>query len=160
MIIVSACLAGVNCRHDGKNMENVLIQKLISKRLAVPLCPEVLGGRPVPRVACEITGGTAAQVLSGAAYVRDKNGRDVTQEVLDGVKIFMKAVTRMNVTAVILKTKSPTCGRDKIYDGTFTGKMINGSGVLTAALLKEGIKVYTEEDCTAFAEDLLAKSAL
>ena len=157
MIIVSACLAGVNCRHDGRNKENTLIQKLISKRLAVPLCPEVLGGRPVPRPPCEITGGTAAQVLDGAAYVRDKNGRDVTQEVLDGVKIFMKAVARMNVTAVILKTKSPTCGRGKVHDGTFKGKMIDGNGVLTAALLKEGVKVYTEEDCGEFAKELLGE---
>ena len=155
MIIVSACLAGVNCRHDGKNRENPIIQKLISNHLAVPLCPEVLGGRPVPRVPCEITGGTAEQVLSGTAFVRDKNGKDVTAEVLDGVKIFMKAVARMNVTAVILKTKSPTCGRGKVHDGTFTGKMIDGNGVLTAALLKEGIRVYTEEDCEAFAKGLL-----
>jgi uncharacterized protein YbbK (DUF523 family) len=157
MIIVSACLAGVNCRYDGKNRENALIQKLISKRLAVPLCPEVLGGRPVPREACEIIGGTAAQVLAGTACVRDKNGKDVTEEVLDGVKIFMKAVARMNVTAVILKTKSPTCGRGKVHDGTFTGKMIDGNGVLTAALLKEGVKVYTEEDCGAFAKELLGE---
>ena len=157
MIIVSACLAGVNCRHDGKNKEDVLIQKLISKRLAVPLCPEVLGGRPVPRVPCEISGGTAEQVLAGTATVRDKNGRDVTHEVLDGVKIFMKAVARMNVTAVILKTKSPSCGKGKIYDGTFTGKMTDGNGVLTAVLLKEGIKVYTEEDCGIFAKELLGE---
>jgi uncharacterized protein YbbK (DUF523 family) len=155
LIIVSACLAGVKCRYDGKPIENRLIQNLVSKRLAIPLCPEVLGGRPVPRVPCEITGGTAVQVLDKTAYVRDKNGKDVTEEVLDGVKSVIKAVTRMNVTAVILKTKSPTCGKGRIYDGTFTGKMIDGNGVLTAALLKEGIKVYTEEDCAGFAEELL-----
>jgi uncharacterized protein YbbK (DUF523 family) len=155
MIIVSACLAGVNCRHDGKIIENKLIQKLVSRRLAIPLCPEVLGGRPVPRVACEIIGGTAEQVLTGTAYVRDKNGKDVTTEIQDGVKNVMKAVSRMNVTAVILKTKSPTCGKGKIFDGTFTGKMIDGVGVLTAALLNEGVKVYTEEDCADFAQELL-----
>lgn len=155
MIIVSACLAGVNCRYDGKNRENEIILKLISRKLAVPLCPEVLGGRLVPRVACEITGGTAEQVLAGTAKVKDENGLDVTGEILDGVKIFMNAVKRMEVEAVILKTKSPTCGKGKVHDGSFTGKMIDGNGVLTAALLKEGVKVYTEDDCAVFAEGLL-----
>jgi uncharacterized protein YbbK (DUF523 family) len=157
MIIVSACLAGVKCRHDGKSKENELIQKLISRRLALPLCPEILGGRPVPRTACEITGGTAAQVLDGRAFVKDKNGKDVTEEILDGVKNVMKAIKRMKVTSVILKTKSPACGKGRIFDGTFTGKMIDGNGVLTAALLKEGIKVYTEEDCADFARELLGE---
>lgn len=153
--MVSACLAGVNCRHDGKTIGNKLIQKLVGRRLATPLCPEVLGGRPVPRTACEISGGTGMQVLSGAAKVMDQNGIDVTAEIKDGVTNVMKAVRRMNITAVILKTKSPTCGKGKIHDGTFTGKTIDGNGVLTAALISEGIKVYTEEDCEAFAEELL-----
>jgi uncharacterized protein YbbK (DUF523 family) len=158
MIVVSACLAGVACRHDGSSKTNEIIQKLAGKKLAVPLCPEVLGGRPVPRVTCEITGGTAAQVLDGAAKVTDKDGKDVTAQILEGVKIVLKAAKKMNVTAAILKTKSPTCGMGRVYDGTFTGKMINGNGVLAEALLREGVKVYTEENFEVFAEALLKEN--
>jgi uncharacterized protein YbbK (DUF523 family) len=159
MIIVSACLAGVNCRNDGCVLENPIIKKLVSSRQAMPLCPEVLGGRPVPRAACEITGGTARDVLTGGtAKVKDKDGRDVTEEILTGSLFVAAAAKRMNVAAVILKTKSPTCGCGKIYDGTFTGKLISGNGVLAEALLGEGIKVYTEEDCGALADELLDKN--
>jgi uncharacterized protein YbbK (DUF523 family) len=155
MIIVSSCLAGVKCRHDGKSKEAELIRKLVHERKAIPLCPEVMGGRPVPRTPCEITGGTADDVLAGSAKVMDKKGNDVTAEIVEGAKIVAAAVKRMNITAVILKTKSPSCGRGKIYDGTFSGKLIDGNGILTAVLLREGIKVYTEEDCGPLVEELL-----
>jgi uncharacterized protein YbbK (DUF523 family) len=155
MIIVSSCLAGVACRHDGKSKETEKIRRLVSERKAIPLCPEVMGGRPVPRAVCEIIGGTAEDVLAGRAKVMDKDGKDVTEEVVTGAKYVVAAVKRMNVTAAILKTKSPSCGKGKIYDGTFTGKLIDGDGVLAAALLKEGIKVYTEEDCGPLVDELL-----
>lgn len=129
------------------------------EKLAVPLCPEVLGGRPVPRTPCEITGGTAADVLDGKAKVKDKDGRDVTVEILEGVKSFIKAARRMNVDAVILKTKSPTCGSGLVYDGTFSGNLIKGNGVLAEALEREGIKVYNEENCASLADALLGKGA-
>lgn len=155
MIIVSSCLAGVNCRYDGESREAEMIRKLVHERKAIPLCPEVMGGRPIPRDPCEITGGTADDVLAGRAKVVDKNGKDVTAEMVEGAKYVLAAAKRMNVTAFILKTKSPSCGKGKIYDGTFSGTLIDGNGILTALLMKEGIKVYTEEDCGPFVEELL-----
>ena len=147
MIFVSACLAGVKTRYDGTDRLDEKIRALVVSGAAIPLCPEVLGGRFIPREAVEIAGGSGAQVLSGKARVVDKNGGDHTKEILEGVDEFIKAAKAMGVTAVILKTKSPTCGYKKIYDGTFTGKMIDGNGVLAAALEKEAIKIYTEENC-------------
>jgi uncharacterized protein YbbK (DUF523 family) len=85
-------------------------------------------------------------VLTGAARVVDKKMTDHTGEILEGVEEFVRAAKSMGVTKVILKTKSPTCGYKKIHDGTFTGKLINGNGVLSAALIKEGIRIYTEEN--------------
>ncbi|MCE5300487.1 MAG: DUF523 domain-containing protein [Spirochaetia bacterium] len=146
MILVSACLAGVKCRYDGEHRLVENIRQLTTTGRAMPLCPEVLGGRPIPREPVEITGGTGVDVLDGRAKVVDKNGGDHTQEILDGVTEFIKAVKRMNVTAVIMKTKSPACGAGRVYDGTFTGLLIDGDGVLTAALKREGIKIYTEEN--------------
>ena len=147
MILVSACLAGVKTRHDGTSRENNTVMRLISEKKAVPLCPEVLGGRPIPREPVEIVGGDGYDVLSGRARVLDKDGRDHTAEILAGVDVFMKAVKRFKADTVILKTKSPTCGSGRIYDGTFGGKLMSGSGVLAAALEKEGIRVFNENNC-------------
>ena len=146
MILVSACLAGVKTRYDGEDRLNEKIRALVVSGKAIPLCPEVMGGRGIPRESVEITGGSGEQVLEGAARVVDKKGADHTGEILLGVWEFVRAAKSMGVTKVILKTKSPTCGYKKIYDGTFTGKMINGNGVLSAALEKESIKICTEDN--------------
>jgi uncharacterized protein YbbK (DUF523 family) len=153
MIIVSACLAGVNTRYDGKNKLIEAVQKLVGQKKAIPLCPEALGGLGVPRKPAEIAGGTGEDVLDGKAIVKDEDGNDVTEEFIFGAKIIVKTVKRMNAAAVILKTKSGSCGYGKIYDGTFSGKLRDGNGVLTAMLLREGIKIYTEENFEELIKD-------
>lgn len=146
MIIVSACIAGVSCRYDGTSRLNEKILKLVAEKKAIPLCPEILGGRKIPREPVEIINGNGEDVLDGKAYVKDKNGNDVTTEILTGVKEFLFTVERLGVKIVILKTKSPTCGSGKIYDGTFSNVLKDGDGVLVAALRQKGIKIYTEEN--------------
>ena len=155
MILISACLCGVNCRHDGCVIENKLLKKLVGLRKAIPLCPEVLGGRTVPREPAEIVGGTAEDVMSGKAKIKDKTGKDVTNDIVTGVLYAVAAVKKMGIKKAILKTKSPTCGMGKIFDGSFSGKLIDGNGILTAALLKEGVVVYTEDNCTSLVDELL-----
>ena len=146
IIIVSACTAGVKCRYDESHRVNKKIVKLVSEKKALPLCPEVLGGRPVPRSPVEIVGGTGDDVIDGIARVKDKEGNDYTEEVIDGVEEFLKTVSRLNVKVVVMKTKSPTCGYGKIHDGTFSGILKAGNGVLAAALERRGIKIYTEDN--------------
>jgi len=146
MIVVSACIAGCNCRHDGELLLNEKILKLVGEKKAIPLCPEILGGFGVPREPMEIIGGEGEDVLEKKAVIRDRNGNDVTEKVLSGVKEVVLTIKRLNVKYVILKTKSPSCGYGEIFDGTFSGKLKKGNGVLTAALLKEGIKIYTEDN--------------
>ncbi len=150
MIVVSACIAGVSCRYDGTSRLQENILKLVAQRKAIPLCPEMLGGRKVPREPVEIINGTGEDVLDGKAFVKDKQGNDVTKEILLGVKEFVLTVERLGVKMVILKTKSPTCGYGKIFDGTFSNILKDGNGVLGAALKRKGIKIYTEEN---FMED-------
>ena len=152
MIFVSACLAGVKTRHDGTSRTHETVMRLIADKKAVPLCPEVLGGRPIPRETIEIIGGDGHDVLSGRARVLDKDGKDHTAEILAGVDIFMKAVKRFKADTVILKTKSPTCGNGQIYDGTFgrrlfTGKkkFLNRSGKNTAAR-RSRISCFTDKN--------------
>jgi len=144
MILVSACLAGVKCRYDGRAKTDPAVRLLVAEKKAMPFCPDLLGGRRVPRNSVEIVGGTGADVLAGRARVKDKEGNDVTEETLAGVKEFIKTLHALNAEAVILKTKSPVCGFGEIYDGTFTGTLIEGNGVLGAALAMENIVIYTE----------------
>ncbi len=76
MIIVSACLAGLNCRYDGKNNLNHKVVKLIKRGKAIPICPEQLGGLSTPRIPAEIIDNK----------VIDKNGNDVTEQFQKGAR--------------------------------------------------------------------------
>ena len=51
-----------------------------------------------------------------------------------------------NVDFAILKAKSPSCGKGRVYDGTFTGGMRDGNGVTVDLLEKNGIPVYSEDE--------------
>jgi len=139
MILVSACLAGINCAWDGKNRLDPKIKELLDKNQAVTVCPEVLGGRPIPRTKTEIKGGTGKDVLEGKAKVFDEHGKDVTLEFLKGAAAALDVVKKFNIKEAILKSKSPSCGVGEIYDGSFKSNFINGDGVTTALLKREGV---------------------
>lgn len=136
MIIVSACLAGINCRWDGEARPNPKIIEMIKDGKAIPVCPEQLGGLPTPRTPSEQKGDK----------VFAKDGNDVTVQFRKGAEEILKIAKMINCNQAIFKSKSPSCGCGKIYDGSFFGKLIDGDGV-TAKLLKENnIKVITEEE--------------
>ena len=134
MKIVSACLIGVACRYDGKSFPSDYAIELAKKGLAIPVCPEQLGGLPTPRNSAEIVEGR----------VKDKNGKDYTQAFELGAKEALKIAELMNVDEAILKSNSPSCGCGRIYDGTFSGKLKEGNGIFTQLLLDKGIKVRSE----------------
>jgi len=146
MIIVSACLAGINCKYNGGNNADDRIIELVSKGQAIPLCPEQLGGCPTPRLKTEIEKGSGAEVLDGKCRVVREDGRDMTEEFLKGAQETLKIARLLNVKKAILKSKSPSCGCSKVYDGTFSKKLIDGNGVASELLLRNGIKVISERD--------------
>ncbi len=146
MIIVSACLAGVKCRYDGQSRECGGVIELVKQGKALPLCPEVMGGRKTPRPAVEITGGGGEDVLAGRAKIREQDGTDVTGRMTAGADSVLATAIKMGVKSAILKDKSPACGFGRIYDGTFSKKLVKGNGVLAAAFIKNGIKVYNEDN--------------
>lgn len=141
MFIVSACLAGIHCKYDGGSNYNEAIAKLVSEGSAIPVCPEQLGGRPTPRPAAEIAGGTGADVIDGRCKVIRENGEDATDEFIKGAGEVLKIVRLIGAKKAILKSKSPSCGCGLIYDGTFSGKLIKGNGVTAELLLRNGIEV-------------------
>jgi uncharacterized protein YbbK (DUF523 family) len=146
MKIVSACLVGINCTWKGKNNLNKKLLEEFNKGKLFPVCPEILGGQTIPRPNAEIKNGTGLDVLSGKAKVIETNGSNVTEQFIKGAHEVLKIAKSIGAKEAILKSKSPSCGSGKTYDGTFSHTLINGDGVTTALLKKNGIKVYTEEN--------------
>ncbi|MCX7745441.1 MAG: DUF523 domain-containing protein [Clostridia bacterium] len=146
MIIVSACLAGVNCKYNGGNNVNEYVRKLVAQGKAIPVCPEQLGGFGTPRLTTEISGGTGAEVLDGICKVIRKTGEDVAEGFIRGAYEVLKIAETVGAKKAIMKSKSPSCGFGKIYDGSFSGNLIDGNGVTAELLKRKGIEVVTERD--------------
>lgn len=134
MILMSACLAGRNCKYNGGNNEISCLKKLCDEGKAVLVCPEVAGGLPVPRLSCEIRGNR----------VYNTAGEDVTEYFVRGAEKSLKTARENGCTLAVLKANSPSCGVGQIYDGTFSHTKIRGDGIFAALCRKEGIECVTE----------------
>ncbi len=131
LIFVSACLVGVPCRYDGESRERSQVIHLLNQGMAMPVCPEQLGGLPTPRPAAEIV---ADKVLT-------KDGADVSDNYKAGAEAALLLCLKAGTTEAWLKSKSPMCGCGKVYDGTHSGTLTTGDGIFTALLKKAGIQV-------------------
>ena len=132
MLVISACLTGVACRYDGKDQLRVDLKKLVDDGEAIAVCPEELGGLPTPRTPAEKQG----------LFYKTKTGQDVTQEYkLGAKKAYDLAKSLGEINKAILKSKSPMCGVDQIYDGSFSGKLRHGDGEFSRLLKEKGIEV-------------------
>ncbi len=146
MKIVSACLAGLNTRYDGKSNPNKEVIKMVLSGEAVAVCPEQLGGLPTPRPHLEIKGGDGNAVLDGKAKVFNCKGEDKTKEFVKGANATLKIAKECGAKEAIFAQRSPSCGCGKIYDGSFSGKLKDGDGVTTALLKRNGIKVISSDE--------------
>lgn len=135
-ILVSACLSGLNCKYDGTNNYNEKVMEIIKNNDVILICPEQLGGLTTPRLPSERVNNK----------VLNSEGIDVTYEYSRGSEEVLKLCKELNIKKTILKSRSPSCGKGLIYDGTFTHNKIIGNGVTTDLLLKNNIEVITEED--------------
>ena len=145
MILVSACLAGTKCRYNGQECTSNVILELKNKGKVLEVCPEVAAGFSIPRVPCEILGGVGEDVLRGQAIVVNSLGDDITQKIIKGSKQGLEKAIANNIKLAIMKSKSVCCGAGKIYDGTFSNRLIPGDGILTSLLKQQGIKVLSSE---------------
>lgn len=141
MKLVSACLAGIPCRYDGQSRPNEEMAALVKAGEARTFCPETLGGLKIPRVPSEIVGGCGEDVLDGRAKVMSEDGKDVTEEFLAGAHATLDLCRKLGAEEVLLKSKSPSCGVGRIYDGTFSKTLRSGDGVTAALLKRNGIRV-------------------
>ena len=134
--IVSACLLGDNCKYNGKNNYCKEIDEFLKDKEYIKVCPECLGGLSIPRVPAEINGNR----------VINKEGIDVTKEYLLGAKKTLDICQKNGCTCAILKSRSPSCGCGKVYDGTFTDHLIDGDGITSKLLKEHSIKVINSDE--------------
>ena len=154
-LLVSACLLGINSKYNGENNINHLLVENCPELNIIPFCPEQIGGLPTPRNACEIANGmTGKDVLEGNAKVMDNEGNDVTHQFVMGAKEALNIAKLQNVVYAILKKRSPSCGCNYIYDGSFQGNLHQGNGVTAELFQANGIKTFTEDDIS---EELLRR---
>ena len=134
-ILVSACLLGVCCRYDGESRPCRDVMRLRDGVEMVPVCPEQLGGLPTPR--------PPAEIREGRVITRE--GQDVTAAYQKGAEEAARLYELLGCEYAILKARSPSCGCGEIYDGTFTGTLIQGDGVTARLLMDRGVTVMTDE---------------
>ena len=135
-IAVSACLLGENCKYNGGNNYSEKVRDYTKGNEVIPVCPEVLGGLSIPREPAEIVNG----------IVSLKDGTTVDKEFRQGAKEALKIVKEQNADIVILQSRSPSCGVNTVYDGSFSGRIISGQGVFADLLRRNGMKVIDVED--------------
>ena len=136
MYIVSSCLLGMNCKYNGENNYSEKVVKFLEDKSFVMACPEQMGGLSTPRDKCEIS----------RKNVITENGEDVTLAFEKGVRETLKIVETFKCTHAILQERSPSCGVNLIYDGSFSDVKIKGMGVTASALKKRGLILLTKED--------------
>ena len=130
-IVVSACLLGENCKYNGGNNYSEKLAAFLKGHDVIGVCPEVLGGLPTPRESSEIVEGV----------VRHKDGVSVDAEFRKGAEKALEIVKENRADLVVLQSRSPSCGVDTIYDGTFSKKLTSGDGIFVQLLKKNGIRV-------------------
>ena len=135
-LLVSACLLGMHCRYDGGGKLCPEILALGEKHQLLPLCPELMGGLPIPRPPAERQG----------ERIVDRLGRDVTGEFQQGAQQVLRLARLWGAEAAVLKERSPSCGKDEIYDGSFQGRLVPGQGILARYLREAGLPVYGETE--------------
>ncbi len=136
-VLISACLIGENVKYNGKNNLLSNIEELKKRFELIPFCPEVEGGLSTPRPPSEIISQDPVKIIN-------KCGKDVTKFFINGAQKTLETCLKFDIKKAILKSNSPSCGKDFVYDGTFSNNLINAEGVTARLLRKNNIRLFTE----------------
>lgn len=145
-ILVSACLLGLCTRYDGESKPHEGVLKLAQKHTLIPVCPEQLGGLTTPRPPAEIQeDGRVINVL----------GEDVSAAFKLGAQIALSIAQSTRCVFAVLKSRSPSCGKGQVYDGSFQGRLKEGNGVFAALCMQNDLPVYTEDEINDLSSSVL-----
>ena len=133
-LLVSACLMGMRCRYDGGTNTLPRLAELMDQYTCIPVCPEMFGGLPTPRVPAE----------RRREQIINQKGENVTEAFVQGAAEVLRLAELYDCKMALLKEHSPSCGSGQIYDGTFSGILVPGDGVAAQAMKKHGITVFGE----------------
>ena len=139
-ILISACLLGENCKYNGGNNYNAAVAEYVKDREVMAICPEMMAGMGCPRTPIEIVDGV----------LMDRNGNNVDVAMREAVAQAMEMIRKEDIQCAILQSRSPTCGVNQIYDGSFSGKLIAGSGILAQELKRAGYRIIDSENIVDF----------
>lgn len=134
---------GVGCRYDGKSNQLPQLEQLMKQHTCIPVCPEIFGGLPTPRVPAERQG----------SKIMTQDGQDVTQQFVRGTAEVLRLADLYHCKAALLKERSPSCGSGQIYDGTFTKTLTEGDGLTAEMLKRKDIAVYGESQIGELVND-------
>lgn len=146
-ILISSCLLGNKVRYDGRGFSEIpaTLRRWQQEQRLIPLCPEMAGGLGCPRPPAEIQGGQGVAVLNGDTQVLTIAGEDVSAAFIRGAEIALKTCQQQGIQLAVLKARSPSCGNQRNYDGSFSGTQVSGEGVTAALLRQHNIRVFNEE---------------
>lgn len=157
-ILISACLLGERVRYDGhdNHVANRWLQRWQAENRLVTVCPEVSGGLPVPRPPAEIQRGDGEDVLARESAIIDIHGVDVTDAFVTGAHNALATAQKYDCRFALLAARSPSCGNQQVYDGTFSGRLVAGSGVTATLLSRHGIRVFNQDQIEELAQALMS----
>ncbi len=135
-VVVSACLLGRNCKYNGGNNYSPQVEAFVQGKEMIEVCPEVLAGLGTPRIPIELRAGKVIR----------KDGLEVDAPLRQAVEVILRQLEGQEIQCAILKSRSPTCGVKQVYDGSFTGTLVDGMGVLAQALQAAGYTVIDSEE--------------
>ena len=135
-VLVSACLLGQCCKYNGGHNYDPKVEKFLKDKIPVAICPEAMAGLGIPRTPIEIVNGV----------LLDRHGNNVHSQVRKAVERVLELARKEQIALAVLKSRSPTCGVRQVYDGTFSGTLIDGAGVLAQALMDAGMQVLDAEE--------------
>ena len=135
-VLVSACLLCENCKYNGGNNYNSAVAEFAKDKEVLAVCPEIMAGMGCPRTPVEIVDGV----------LMDRNGNNVDADMREAIEKAMEMIRKEDIQCAVLQSRSPTCGVNQIYDGSFSGKLIDGSGLFAQALKNAGYQVIDAED--------------
>ena len=135
-VLVSGCLLGENCKYNGGNNYNPRVVEFLKDKEVISICPEIMAGMGCPRNPIEIVDGV----------LTDCHGKNVDALIRKSVMEIMERIRDEEIQCAVLQSRSPTCGVNQVYDGTFSGKLIPGSGVFAKSLMDAGYLVIDGED--------------
>lgn len=149
-IAASACLLGVPCRYDGRSKSDEDLASLLQDHEVVRVCPEVMGGLSIPHPANELQ---SVAGEPGSLRVVDTDGVDNTEAFFRGARKACERACESACTHAVLKSKSPSCGVGRVYDGSFTGTLVDGMGIAAKMMQEAGIEVMDEKDGKKFLQN-------